>query len=80
MILKRSRELVINLGDYESARVGAEVSVDITELEDGVDAYKWADDQLSVALAAEVKYFHEITTKKGSFIHLVEEDNGKKNG
>jgi hypothetical protein len=77
MILERTRELVINLGNntYESARIAAKISFDPAELDEGVDPFKWADDQLSILLAAEVKYWHEITTKRDSFIHLVHQDN-----
>lgn len=88
MIVERHRELVINLGNgtFESARISARVSID-TEKDlltlfnhYGADANvaDIADNELTRALAAEVKYWHEITTKNDSFIHLVHADNTAK--
>jgi hypothetical protein len=79
MIVERHRELAINLGNqtYESARISARVVLDTesTDIPNGVDAWDYADTLLTEALASEVAYWHEITTKKDSFIHLVHEDN-----
>lgn len=87
MILKRTRELAINLGNntYESARVGATVELDTDKVTDELlkahdvtNVIDLADALLSDALASEVEYWHEITTKKDSFIHLVHQDNQKR--
>jgi hypothetical protein len=78
MILERTRELVINLGNntYESARIAAKVVVDSDELRvNNEDLPAMADEWLTKALEEEVEYWHEITTKKDSFIHLVHQDN-----
>ncbi len=83
MILERTRELIINLGNssYESARISAKVVLDSTETSEMIVAHKvqslpeLADYLLTEALAEEVKYWHEITQKKDSFIHLVHQDN-----
>lgn len=85
MILERTRELVINLGNstYESARISAGVKIDtekdLAKLSEIYGADKSfaeaADAMLTEALADEVEYWHEITTKKDSFIHLVHKDN-----
>lgn len=83
MILRRTREIVVNLGNstYESARIGAEVQLDDSNELDAKlilaagDSGKAADAALSEALAAEVKYWHEITQKRDSAIHLVHQDN-----
>jgi hypothetical protein len=80
MILERHRELTINLGNntFESVKISARASVDTATLDDGIDAFAWLDDQLTIALASEIKYWHEITLKKDSFIHLVQADNEAK--
>jgi hypothetical protein len=84
MILERTRELVINLGNntYESARIAAKVVLDseqvtneLLKAHNVIDITGLADVLLTIALADEVKYWHEITTKKDSFIHLVHQDN-----
>lgn len=83
MIVRRNREIVVNLGNntYESARIGAEVQLDDThELDQKLilaagDASKAADAALSELLADEVKYWAAITTKRDSAIHLVHGDN-----
>ncbi len=77
MILERHRELTINLGNstYESVKISARVTLEDKDFPVGSDPNKTADELLTNALADEVKYWHEITTKKDSFIHLVHEDN-----
>ena len=88
MILERQRELTINMGNqtYESIKISAKVSIDTEKdlptllkfYSDDLDVSEIADKELTKALAAEVEYWHEITTKRDSFIHLVWQDNNAK--
>lgn len=84
MILERHREITVNLGNgtYESVRIGATVTLNSEEVTDAylkvhnvTDISGLADVLLSMALADEVKYWHEITQKRDSAIHLVHSDN-----
>jgi len=61
MIIERSREHVVNLGNYESVRVGARITLDRADIEellqDGLkieDVVTQADECLDALLAADL--------------------------
>lgn len=79
MKLTRSRELVVNMGNYESLRIGASVDIEVADesstqlLGQSVsdiafkDACAKADDLLDQALATDLQEAQKLTYVKDSF-------------
>lgn len=75
MILTRSREFTVNMGNYESCKIGASVTVDTEKLspEDYAqykvsDAFNLAEVLLDEALASDLNEAKELTNTKDSFV------------
>lgn len=74
MILRKSREFTINMGNYESVKIGASVEIDSDDLaiEVGTSpvdaANRYADEALTQVLEADIKEASELTSTRDSFI------------
>lgn len=74
MNLTRSREYTVNMGNYESVKIGASVTVDTDQLviAEGTSPQEagiaFAEQVLEQALAADVKEASELTATRDSFI------------
>lgn len=69
MILTRSLEFTVNMGNYESCKVGASVTVDTAELpSDVTDPTQFMEDKLEEIMASDVKEVTELTNTKDSFV------------
>jgi hypothetical protein len=70
VILRKSREFTVNMGNYESAKIGAAVELDTKELGQVTDkdVYDLADRILEEALASDIKEAGELTGTRDSFI------------
>jgi hypothetical protein len=73
MIVERSREFTVNMGNYESVKIGARVTLDPEEFPELQGAtleasHAKADELLDDMLAADVKEVSELTATRDSFI------------
>lgn len=72
MILRKSREYTVNMGNYESVKIGAAIEIDTKELvevpDKEVDVMGFMDKYLDNMIAEDVKEAAELTTTRDSFI------------
>ena len=72
MNVTRSREYTINMGNYESLKIGASITFDSEEqngvLGEGEELHQFLDKALDVLLEDEVKEAQELTHTKDSYI------------
>lgn len=75
MILTRSREYTVNMGNYESVKIGGSITVDSEKMagEDGVEPLPSelqaiVETALDNLLAGDVKEASELTATRDSFI------------
>lgn len=68
MILRKSREFTINMGNYESVKIGASVEIDPDEVDRDVDPRAFIEDKLDQLMEADVKEASELTSTRDSFI------------
>lgn len=75
MKITRTREVKVNMGNYESFMTGATVEVDVqgNQLEsDYREAFQMAEELLTMALAHDIKEASEVTLTKDSYILTME--------
>lgn len=76
MIITRSREFTVNMGNYESCKIGATVSVDTDTMAVPADsdlvgydyAKQFADEKLADLLAADLEEAADLSNTKDTFI------------
>lgn len=72
MILEKSREFTVNMGNYESMKIGARVTVEPKDMAhpsaNFADLNDFADKLLGDALAKDVKEVSDLTHTRDSFV------------
>lgn len=68
MILRKSREFTINMGNYESVKIGASVEIDPDEIGKDIDSQSFLDDRLDQVLAEDIAEASALTNTRDSFI------------
>lgn len=74
MILTRSREFTVNMGNYESCKIGASVAINTDDMKPAEgeltmeQVYAVADDLLDQALASDLNEARELTHTEDSFV------------
>lgn len=72
MILRKSREFTVNMGNYESVKIGAAVELDTKDYGNADVGIDWlnteADKILEQVLAQDIHEASELTATRDSFI------------
>lgn len=68
MILRKSLEFTINMGNYESVKIGASVEIDPDEIDKDIDSQSFLDDRLGTILAEDIAEASALTNTRDSFI------------
>lgn len=74
MIITKSREYTVNMGNYESLKFGASVTLDTTDVDISAnnpsfeECVQWVEDRLTAVLAEDMSEARVLTNTKDSYI------------
>ena len=72
MIITKSREFTVNMGNYESLKIGASVSVDTADVPIGKttdqEIFDWIEEKLTAVIAEDLAEAKALTNTKDSYV------------